>query len=139
MVAHADIEDTTRHGYVGYIERTIRPALGNVPVSKLSARTLETFYGELRRCRTRCDGRPFVEHNAEGEHDCNELECKPHECKGMASSSVGQVHSIISGVLNAAAHWEWINSNPRTNRSAPKADTASARPALPRHCGAPRR
>ncbi|WP_246127959.1 N-terminal phage integrase SAM-like domain-containing protein [Amycolatopsis rhizosphaerae] len=48
---NADIQATTRHGYVGYIERTIRPALGDAPVNKLSARMLETLYGELRRCR----------------------------------------------------------------------------------------
>jgi hypothetical protein len=72
----ADIEDTTRHGYVGYIERAIRPALGDVPVGKLTTRMLETFYGELRRCRTKCNGRPFVEHNADGEHDCKKLKCK---------------------------------------------------------------
>ena len=95
----ADIEDTTRHGYVGYIDRAIRPALGDVPVGKLTTRMLETFYGELRRCRTKCNGRPFVEHNADGEHDCKKLKCKLHMCKGMASSTVRQIHSIISGVL----------------------------------------
>ncbi|WP_344416199.1 tyrosine-type recombinase/integrase [Amycolatopsis minnesotensis] len=106
----ADIESITRHGYVGYIERSIRPALGKIAVSKLTARMLETFYDELRRCRVRCDGRPFVEHNADNEHDCVELECKPHKCKAMASSTVRQIHSIISGVLNAAVRWEWISS-----------------------------
>ncbi|TWE22492.1 site-specific integrase [Prauserella muralis] len=108
----ADIEPTTRHGYVGYIDRTIRPALGDVPVSKLSARNLETLYGELRRCRVRCDGMPFIDHKAEGEHDCEKAKCRPHECKPMAQSSVRQVHSIISGVLGAATRWDWISSNP---------------------------
>lgn len=61
----ADLEPITRHGYVGYIERNIRPTFGDVPVSKLNARMLETFYGELRRCRIRCSGKPFVEHKAE--------------------------------------------------------------------------
>jgi integrase len=116
----ADIEDTTRHGYVGYIERTIRPALGDIRVSKLTTRTLETFYSELRRCRTKCNGRPFVEHNATGEHDCKKLKCKPHKCNGMASSSVRQVHSIISGVLNAAVRWDWIASNPARIAQRPK-------------------
>ena len=116
----ADIEDTTRHGYLGYIERTIRPTLGTVPVNKLTTRMLETFYGELRRCRARCDGRPFIEHKAEGEHDCRHEKCKPHECDGMASSSVRQVHSIISGVLNAAVRWDWISTNPARIAQRPK-------------------
>lgn len=34
----ADIEESTRHGYEGYIERTIRPALGDVSVSKVTPR-----------------------------------------------------------------------------------------------------
>ncbi|SFQ01469.1 Site-specific recombinase XerD [Amycolatopsis arida] len=116
----ADIEDTTRHGYVGYIERSIRPVLGDLPVNKITARTLETFYGELRRCRLNCDGRPFVEHRAEGEHDCAEKKCAPHQCKGMAASTVRQVHSIISGVLNAAVRWDWISSNPARIAQRPK-------------------
>ncbi|WAL63755.1 tyrosine-type recombinase/integrase [Amycolatopsis cynarae] len=109
---NTDIQATTRHGYVGYIERTIRPALGDVPVNKLSARILETLYGQLRRCRTRCDGKPFIEHKTEDDHDCKEAECRPHKCKPMASSSVRQIHSILNGVLSAAVRWEWISSNP---------------------------
>ena len=54
-----EVEDSTRDGYIGYIERNIRPTLGAVPIAKLSTRTLETFYAELRRCRARCDA-PLV-------------------------------------------------------------------------------
>jgi integrase len=43
-------EDSTREGYRGYIARTIRPTLGDVAVNKLTARMLETFYADLRRC-----------------------------------------------------------------------------------------
>jgi integrase len=98
-------EDSTREGYRGYITRTIRPALGDVPVNKLTAWMLESFYAELRRCRVRCDGRPFVEHRAVGEHDCKAAKCKLHACKPMAASTVRQIHSIISGALNAAVRW----------------------------------
>lgn len=116
----ADIEASTRHGYEGYIKRTIKPALGEVPLRRLTTRSLETFYAELRRCRGRCDGRPFIEHKAEGVHDCAEKKCKPHKCKGMASSSVRQVHSIISVVLNAAVRWDWIGANPAALAQRPK-------------------
>jgi integrase len=33
-------EDSTREGYLGYIARTIRPALGDVPIAKITARLL---------------------------------------------------------------------------------------------------
>lgn len=127
----ADIEPTTRHGYVGYIERTIRPALGDVSVSKLNARMLETLYGELRRCRIRCSGKPFVEHKAEGEHDCEKTKCTPHECKPMASSTVRQIHAIISGVLNAAVRWDWIASNPAKVAQRPRQPAPQPNPPSP--------
>ncbi|MEV0681169.1 tyrosine-type recombinase/integrase [Actinosynnema sp. NPDC050436] len=118
---NVELEDNTRDGYVGYIERSIRPALGKVQVRKLSARTLESLYSDLRRCRARCDGRPFIErHRAESEHDCAEAKCKPHKCNPMAASSVRQIHAIISGVLNAAVRWEWIPHSPAKVAQKPK-------------------
>jgi len=113
-------EDSTREGYLGYIARTIRPALGDMPVNKLTARMLEVFYAELRRCRVRCDGRPFVEHTAVGEHDCKAAKCKPHTCNPMAASTVRQIHAIISGALNAAVRWDWITTNPTKAAQRPK-------------------
>lgn len=113
-------EDSTREGYLGYITRTIRPALGGMPVNKLTARMLESFYAELRRCRVRCDGRPFIEHKAVGEHDCKAAKCKPHACKPMAASTVRQIHAIISGALNAAVRWDWITTNPTKTAQRPK-------------------
>ncbi|ANY05308.1 hypothetical protein [Pseudonocardia sp. HH130630-07] len=51
-----EIEDTTRRTYLGYIERTVKPAIGTIGIDKLSARNLETFYAQLRRCRARLLG-----------------------------------------------------------------------------------
>jgi integrase len=96
-----EVEDSTRDGYVGYIERNIRPALGAVPIAKLSTRTLETFYAELRQCRARCAG-------------------APHVCKPMAASTVRQVHAVISGALSAAVRWDWIATNPARGAQRPR-------------------
>ncbi|WP_246842778.1 tyrosine-type recombinase/integrase [Allokutzneria sp. NRRL B-24872] len=109
----SEIEDSTRKTYLGYIERTIKPALGTESVNKLSAHTLESFYTALRRCRIRCDGTPFIEqHKKDGEHDCGAEECRVHKCKPMAASTVRQLHAIISGTLGAAERWQWIDGNP---------------------------
>lgn len=117
----ADIEASTRDGYIGYIERTIRPVLGEIPVNKIGARDLESLYAELRRCATRCTGKPFIEkHTKEGDHDCVASKCKPHKCKPMAQSTVRQIHSIISGVLSLAERWDWIGSNPAKIAQRPK-------------------
>jgi hypothetical protein len=58
---NGEIEDSTRARYVNYIEHYIRPAIGKLPISKVNARTLSSFYTELRRCRIHCDGKPFIE------------------------------------------------------------------------------
>jgi integrase len=109
-----ELEDSTRRTYEGYIARTIRPALGTVPVNKLTARTLESFYTELRRCRARCDGKPHIEKHttADEGHDCRAAGCVAHRCRPMAASTVRQIHAILSGTLSAAERWDWIPSNP---------------------------
>jgi hypothetical protein len=85
----SEVEDSTRDGYVNDINRYIKPVLGEQPVRKVDAHTLESFYTELRRCRVRCDGKPFIEkHKTEDKHDCAELKCTVHECKPLANSTV---------------------------------------------------
>lgn len=127
-----EIEDSTRSGYVNYIEKYIRPALGRNPVSKIDARTLETFYNELRRCRIKCSGKPFIEkHATNDEHGCQAEECKAHECKPLAASTVRQIHSVISGTLSAAEHWDWIISNPAKVARRPKAKPPEPDPPSP--------
>jgi hypothetical protein len=55
-----------------------------------SVRHLKTLYAELRRCRIRCDRKPFIEHKADGEHDCVLAKCKPHVCRPMAARRCGR-------------------------------------------------
>jgi hypothetical protein len=68
-----DIEETTREGYEAYARLYINPAFGDESIGKVSARLLEEFYAELRRCRARCDGRPAVDHRADGPHECRRV------------------------------------------------------------------
>lgn len=123
-----ELEASTRKTYVGYLERNIRPVLGAVPAKKIDARTLENLYTELRRCRIRCDGKPFIaKHKTEGEHDCTVAKCTWHKCKPLAGSTVQQIHSIINGALSAAERWGWIPTNParvarRPRRKPPEPD-----------------
>jgi integrase len=86
----------------------------------MNARTLESFYTEIRRCRARCDGNPFVEHRTEDEHDCEKAKCQPHKCKPLGASTVRQIHSIISGTLSLAQRWDWIDTNPAKVARRPK-------------------
>ena len=63
VVATHEAEETTLEGYRGYVRRTIEPALGELPIAKITPQVLEEFYADLRRCRHRCaDGEPAVDH-----------------------------------------------------------------------------
>lgn len=125
----SEIEDSTRDGYVNYIEKYIKPVLGKLPVKKVDARALESFYTEVRRCRLRCDRKPFIEkHATKDMHDCAEKKCKWHECKPLSASTVRQIHSVISGTLSAAERWGWIDANPARVARRPKAKPAEPDP-----------
>lgn len=121
-----DIDPTTRRTYEGYIRNHIRPAIGDVPLTTLvrkSTDMLEGFYADLRGCRDRCSGRPFIEHRAAGPHDCDEAHCRPHQCQPLTPSSVRQIHAVLSAACGAAVRWGWIPFNPTD---------AARRPAQPR-------
>src|SRR6266511_5254939 len=117
----SELEHTTRDSYDGFIRRLIKPALGDLPVARLGAQHLESLYAELRRCRLRCDGQPFVEHHTAEPHECREtrhrkrrphdcqaagcrtvVRCHAHECRPLSASSIRQIHSILSGALSLA-------------------------------------
>ncbi|MDG4756407.1 tyrosine-type recombinase/integrase [Micromonospora sp. WMMD710] len=107
----ADIEATTRMGYVSKLNKHVRPVLGKLPVGRLDAETLESFYASLRRCRDWCGGKAYVKHRVAGEHTCT-AKCRPHVCKPLSASSVRQIHWILSGALSRAVRWHWIAVNP---------------------------
>lgn len=117
-----DGEEDTLIEYRGYAKRTIKPALGDVPIAKLDGLTLERFYARLRRCGSlRCNGKLYVEHATDEPHECGtvvahrrvrahdcekarcqRLNCKPHECRPFAPATVLQILGIISGATYVA-------------------------------------
>lgn len=110
-----DVGPSTKVTYESLIRNHIRPALGSVPLTKLqrsAAKTLEDFYGDLRRCSRRCNGRLLIDHRTDGAHDCVLRGCRTHKCKPLAASSVRQIHAVISGALSAAVRWDWLPFNP---------------------------
>ncbi|OZM72840.1 site-specific integrase [Amycolatopsis antarctica] len=153
-----ELEETTRDGYEMYARRYINPALGDEPVSAISARLLEQLYAELRRCRARCDGRPAIDHRVDGphecrvvkhkrppgrppaggypEHDCKKTgcavtECPPHECRPLSNATISKLHFIMRGALSAAVRWEWISSNPAEVARKPRQPVPQPKPPTP--------
>jgi hypothetical protein len=105
-----ELEATTRMGYQNKLRKHVRPVLGKLPVGRIEAETLESFYAGLRRCRDWCGGRRYVEHRTSADHTCN-AKCRPHTCKPLAASTVRQIHWILSGALSRAVRWRWIAVN----------------------------
>src|SRR4051812_35361646 len=77
-VEAVDHELSTRETNEGYIRRTLKPALGDMPLRKLQHRVdiLDRLYPRLRRCNALCDGRPSIDHRrADSAHDCASVRC----------------------------------------------------------------
>ena len=97
-----DIAETSRSAYLGYIENHIKPVLGHLPVARLDAEVLDSFYAQLRHCRTRCGGqRRLIDHRRSDEHECDER-CRKHVCRPLAPATVLKIHWIISGAMERA-------------------------------------
>ncbi|MEU9688132.1 tyrosine-type recombinase/integrase [Amycolatopsis japonica] len=155
----AEIDPTTRMNYEWMIRDHIRPVLGDLPLVLLmrdAPERLEKFYADLRRCRQRCDGKPFVEHLVDGKHECRVVvrhrrrpgrptveelanhdcgsagcevaECQPHVCKPYSASSVRSIHGVISGALSAAVRWKRIPYNPAPSARLPAKRKTQPRP-----------
>jgi integrase len=129
----ADHELTTAETTAGYVRRTVKPSLGDIPLRKLQHRVdiLDRLYTHLRRCNTLCDGRAFVEHKAIGEHDCALKRCVPHECQPMSPGAVRRIHAILSAALGYAVSWGWIERNPAEFAHPPKLPRRRVQPPDP--------
>ncbi|KZB84876.1 site-specific integrase [Amycolatopsis regifaucium] len=154
----AELGDETRDTYEMYARRYIYPAFGDQPLAKIRVRMLDEFYADLRRCRMRCDGRPFLEHRTDGPHKCRTvkhkrppgrppaggypphdcattgchiIECPPHSCHPLAKASVLKIHFMISGTFSAAQRWEWVKSNPAELAVKPSAPKPDPKPPTP--------
>jgi len=150
-----EIEEVTRATYEAYARLYLYPALGDEPVGKITTRLLEEFYAELRRCRTRCDGRPAIDHRVVGPHECRVvrhrrppgrppaggypphncaevgckvIECSPHVCRPLSAATIRRIHFAISATLTAAVRWEWIKSNPAAVARKPRQPTPQPNP-----------
>jgi integrase len=153
-----EVEANPLRGYEANARRYIKPALGDVALSKVTAQVLEVFYAELRRCRARCGGRPMIDHRVDGEHECAVIRhrnpvgrppkgghqnhdctkmrcevvgCQPHRCKPLAASTIRDIHFTISAILAAAVRWEWIKSNPATVARKPRKPAPEPQPPTP--------
>ena len=127
-LANLDVEVKTKHEYEGYVRRTLRPALGTVPLARLDALAIESLYAQLRRCRRLCrSGTPSVDHRTDRDHVCDKR-CTPHQCRPLAPATIRTLHAILSGVLSMAVRYGWITVNPMDQVVKPRAQRPQPNP-----------
>jgi integrase len=129
-----DVDEHTKSTYDSLIRNHIRPAVGDVPLTVFMRRateTLESFYGELLRCRARCGGRALVDHRMVSVHDCGADGCRPHVCRPLAAATVCRIHAVLSAACRAAVRWGWIPYNPTEAVRTPTKPRPSPTPPAP--------
>jgi integrase len=105
------VEETTLDSYESFVRNHIRPLIGHVQIGRINGEILDSFYRELVRCRSHCDGRPFVEHRTAEEHECDGR-CREHVCRPLAAGSMLKIQAILNKAGKRAVRWEWIGRNP---------------------------
>lgn len=119
---------TTLDLYRTHVRNHISPSLGHIKAGRLNAETLDSFYGVLRRCRSRCSGRGrTIDHGVSGDHECNE-KCRPHRCRPLAPTTIRQIHFILSGAYKRAVRWGWVAENPTAKAEPPSASKPNPQP-----------
>jgi len=102
--------------------------LGHLRVGQLSPETLDSFYAELLRCRSRCAGRRRVDHRTDEAHECANR-CTPHRYKPLAPTTVRHIHFILSGACKRAVRWRRLTVDPMVQAEPPPAPRPNPQPA----------
>lgn len=116
--------------YRGYVRNHISPFLGHLTVGGLDADVLDSFYAELRRCRTHCSGKRSTEHRTSGSHECDER-CGAHRCRPLSPTTVRHMHFILSGAFKRAVRWRWVAVSPIVQAEPPPAPKPNPAPPTP--------
>ena len=125
-----DGADSTLALYRGYVRNHISPYLGRVKVGALDADVLDSFYAELRRCRTHCTGTPDTDHRTTAEHECD-ARCGPHRCRPLGAWTIRHIHFILSGAYKRAVRWRWVAASPIAQAEPPAAPKPNPAPPTP--------
>ena len=100
--AKLQVRASSHKTYQGFIENHIKPALGDIPLEKLTATELQRLYKYLLE---------------NGRLECMESRNKP---KGLSVETVRNINQMISSALNCAVEQRLISSNPTNGCVLPK-------------------
>lgn len=105
-LAREDFSPKTTREVVGYIERNLRPALGDVRLSKLTTASLDRYYRSLLVDGGR-NGRP------------------------LAPGTIRRIHGILRRALAQGVRWGWLGVNPAASASPPRVPLPEIAPPTP--------
>jgi integrase len=88
----------------GFIERTIKPDLGDVSLARLRPITLDRFYARL-----------LAPGGGRG-RDC------------LSPATVRRIHGIVRRALAQGVRWGWLGANPAASASPPRVPATAIRP-----------
>lgn len=91
----------------GFIERSIKPALGAVPLNKLRTAEIDRFYLRLQGPGGGRSGRP------------------------LAPGTVRRIHGILRRALEQGMRWGWLGVNPAAQASPPRVPKSNISPPGP--------
>lgn len=92
---------TTWAGYARKARHRLIPALGDIPIRKLTVRQIDEFYKTLRRD------------------------------EGLSGSTIHQMHNVLTGALDQAVRWGWRPDNPARSASVPATRAREVAPPMP--------
>jgi integrase len=130
----------TAANYRRCIDLKIKPALGEVAVSRLDTATLDRFYAELRRRGSKCQHCYRRMRRGEqamrpgdvfrlaftGKERVHETDCV--QGIPMTASAIRDVHAVLSGALQQAVVWGWRSDNPARSATPPAQAKAEVAP-----------
>ena len=130
----------TAANYRRCIDLKIKPALGDVAVSRLDTATLDRFYAELRQRGSKCQhcyrrvrkGQPAMRPGEvfrlafTGKERMHQTDCV--QGITMTASAIRDVHAVLSGALQQAVVWGWRTDNPARSATPPAQAKAEVAP-----------
>ena len=101
------VRPSTLHGYRNYLDKYVKPALGDKPICKLTTAEVQQFYRAVQE-----HGR--VHENADGSH-------------ALSPSTIRSLHGVFQQAMDAAVRERLIAQNPTEGVTLPKKEAVPKR------------
>lgn len=126
----ATIKPSTYLSYQIHVERHISPAIGSIPLQKLSGATLNAFYGQLLsepRAPVKQPAKRKPESNKRSAAESGSSPQPDTKAKPLSSLTVRKIHTTLHKALADAVRWSKIPRNPADAADPPRSKSGEYR------------